>query len=47
MRRVALIRALCDAGKKKPQARPQCEWVRVAAPELRIVDDELRAAAHA
>jgi site-specific DNA recombinase len=30
-----------DTGKRRPVARPQSEWVVVAAPELRIVSDAL------
>jgi site-specific DNA recombinase len=33
-------------GRKKPALRPESEWVRVPAPQLRIVDDDLWRAAH-
>ena len=34
-------------GVKRQQPRPESEWLRVPAPELRIVDEELWDAAHA
>ena len=34
-------------GVKRQQQRPESEWLRVPAPELRIVDEELWDAAHA
>jgi hypothetical protein len=44
--------AACDGpaasiGEKQPHARNRAEWVRVEAPELRIVSDAAWAAAHA
>lgn len=34
-------------GQRKPQARPESEWLKVPAPELRIVSDDAWSAAHA
>lgn len=36
-----------DSGQKRPTDRPASEWLRLEAPHLRIVSDELWAAAHA
>jgi DNA invertase Pin-like site-specific DNA recombinase len=34
-------------GRTRPQGRPEADWIRVPAPSLRIVSDELWARAHA